>query len=70
MGAASDLLNNYQHIVETLTFTTGSKGVFDVTIDGEVLYSKADTGRHADPGEVLELFIERHAQGVSRYAKT
>lgn len=70
MGAASDLLNNYQHIIETLTFTTGSKGVFDVTIDGEVLYSKADTGRHADPGEVLDLFTERHAQGVSRYAKT
>jgi selenoprotein W-related protein len=70
VGAASDLLNNYQHIIETLTFTTGSKGVFDVTIDGEVLYSKAETGRHADAGEVLELFTERHAQDVTRYAKT
>ncbi len=69
MGAASDLLNSYQHVIETLTFTTGSKGVFDVTVDGEVLYSKAETGRHADPGEVLELFTERHAQGVSRFAK-
>ena len=69
MGAASDLLNNYQHIIETLTFTTGSKGVFDVTIDGELLYSKAETGRHAEPGEVLELFTDRHAEGISRFAK-
>ncbi len=70
MGAASDLLANYQHVVETLTFTTGSKGVFDVTVDGEVLYSKAETGRHADPGEVLELFTDRHGQGVTRYANS
>lgn len=70
MGAASDLLANYQHVVETLTFTTGSKGVFDVTVDGEVLYSKAETGRHADPGEVLELFTERHGQGITRYANS
>lgn len=70
MSTASDLLTNYQHVIESLTFTTGSKGVFDVTVDGEVLFSKAASDRHADPGEVLELFTQRHAQGVSRYAKT
>lgn len=70
MSTASDLLTNYQHVIETLTFTTGSKGVFDVTVDGEVIYSKHDTGRHADPGEVLELFTEKFGQDVPRYAKT
>lgn len=70
MSAATDLLNNYQHVIKTLTFTTGAKGVFDVTVDGESLYSKASTGRHADPGEVLELFKSSHAQGVTPYAKT
>lgn len=69
MSTASDLLTNYQHVIESLTFTTGSKGVFDVTVDGQLLYSKGDTGRHAEPGEVLELFTERFAQGVSRFAK-
>ena len=68
MSAASDILGNYQHVVDSLTFTTGSKGVFDVTVDGELLYSKHDTGRHADPGEVLELFTERFAQDVTPYA--
>ena len=68
MSAASDILGNYQHVVDSLTFTTGSKGVFDVTVDGELLYSKHETGRHAEPGEVLELFTERYAQDVTRYA--
>lgn len=70
MGAARDILSNYQHLIAELTFTTGSKGVFDVTVDGEVLYSKRETGRHAEPGEVLELFTEKYGAGVTRYAET
>ena len=70
MGAANDILSNYQHVVESLTFTTGSKGVFDVTVDGESLYSKHEIGRHAEPGEVLELFTEKYGQGVARYAES
>jgi predicted Rdx family selenoprotein len=56
VSATNDLLSNYQHVIEDLRLVTGSKGVFDVVVDGEMLYSKAETGRHADPGEVLELF--------------
>lgn len=70
MSTAEDLLTNYQHVIESLTFTTGSKGIFDVTVDGQPLYSKAETGRHADPGEVLQLFKDSHGQGVTPYAKT
>lgn len=70
MSAASDLLTNYQHVIESLTLTTGEKGIFDITVDGETLYSKADTGRHADPGEVLELFTKQYGQGVTRYGAT
>jgi len=58
VSAAKDLLSNYQHVIESLTLTTGSQGVYDVTVDGEMIYSKHDVGRHAEPGEVLELFTE------------
>jgi selenoprotein W-related protein len=57
-------------VVKSLTYTTGSKGVFDVTVDGEMLYSKGVTGRHAEPGEVLKLFTDRYGQGVPRYRET
>lgn len=67
MSAASDLLTNYQHVIESLSFTMGEKGVFDVTVDGDLLYSKHGTGRHAEPGEVLELFTEKYGNGVRRY---
>ena len=56
MSAANDLLHDYQHLIAELTFITGSKGVFDVEVDGELLWSKKRAGRHARPGEVLESF--------------
>ena len=33
----------------------GSKGVFDVEIDGKLVYSKRNTGRFPNPGELLTL---------------
>lgn len=58
MSAVSDLLSNYQHVITDLRLVMGGSGVFDVTVDGELLYSKAQTGRHADDGEVLALFTD------------
>ena len=31
-----------------------SGGVFEVTLDGAVVFSKKRVGRHAQPGEVVE----------------
>lgn len=33
----------------------GAGGIFDVIVDGKLVYSKFKTGRHADPGEVVRL---------------
>ena len=68
MSAATDLLTNYQHVIERLTLTTGSSGVFDVTVDGDLIYSKDQTGRHDEPGEVLGLF-EKIVGDVGRYGQ-
>jgi selenoprotein W-related protein len=32
-----------------------SGGVFEVTVDGKLVFSKKALGRHAEPGEVLRL---------------
>ncbi len=69
MSAAHDLLHDYQHVIAELALVTGSKGVFDVVVDGQHLYSKKSTGRHAKPGEVLALFRDKHAKGVSIYER-
>ena len=67
MRAAHDLLHDYQHVIEDLTLVMGSKGVFDVEVDGSLLYSKKVTGRHAKDGEVLDLFRSEYGEGVAVY---
>jgi predicted Rdx family selenoprotein len=69
VSAAHDLLHDYQHVIESLTLVTGSKGVFDVVVDDRPLYSKYETGRHAEPGEVLALFRTSYAAGVTPYER-
>ncbi len=69
MSAAHDLLHDYQHVIDELSLVTGSKGVFDVIVDGEVLYSKKKTGRHAEAGEVLQLFRDQYAMDVAAYER-
>lgn len=32
-----------------------SGGLFEVTVDGDLVFSKKDLGRHAEEGEVLGL---------------
>ena len=67
MSATHDLLSNYQHIIGDLKLVTGGSGVFDVTVDGTTIYSKSETGRHADTGEVLDLFTEFVGPDVRRF---
>ena len=69
MSAASDLLSDYQHVIADLRLVTGDNGVFNVTVDGDLIYSKAQTGRHAEPGEVLNLFANLMGSDVSRYGE-
>ena len=67
MSVTKDLLSNYQHVIEDLRLVTGGQGIFDVTVDGELIYSKGQTGRHANEGEVLKLFSEHVGPDVKRY---
>ncbi len=67
MSATQDLLNTYQHVIDDLTLVTGSKGVFDVVVNGDLIYSKGETGRHAEPGEVLALFRDVVGPDVSDF---
>ena len=67
MSAASEILAKYQHVISELTLITGEKGVFDVRVDDELIYSKHATGRHAEPGEVFDLFVAAYGEDVRTY---
>lgn len=55
MGLAEELLKNYEHVIEAITLVPSDGGRFEVTVNGELLFSKAQLRRHAEPGEVLGL---------------
>lgn len=50
-----ELLKNFEHVIETVTLVPSDGGKFEVTVNGQLLYSKLQTHRHAEPGEVLGL---------------
>jgi len=50
-----ELLKEYEHTIEKITLVPSEGGRFEVTVNGKLLYSKLQTKRHAEPGEVLGL---------------
>jgi predicted Rdx family selenoprotein len=53
------LLGDYQHVIEDVQLITGSGGAFELKVNDELIYSKKTIQRrHAEPGEILELFRE------------
>ncbi len=50
-----ELLKHYEHLVEEIKLIPSDGGRFEVTINGQLLYSKLALHRHAEPGEVLGL---------------
>lgn len=55
MSLAEELLKHYEHVIETLILVPSDGGRFEVSVNGQLLYSKLEKHRHADPGEVLGL---------------
>jgi selenoprotein W-related protein len=56
VSLADELLGGWAPIIRGLELRGGTKGRFEVTLDGEVLFSKQALGRHANPGEVAAIF--------------
>jgi len=50
-----ELLKHYEHLIETITLIPSDGGKFEVSVNGQLLFSKLETHRHAEPGEVLGL---------------
>jgi selenoprotein W-related protein len=55
VSLTEELLKHYEHLIEELRLIPSDGGKFEVTVNGQLLYSKLSTHRHAEPGEVLGL---------------
>jgi selenoprotein W-related protein len=52
---AETLLAGYPDAIESLTLVPSAGGVFEVEADGDLVFSKKETGRHTSPEEVTKL---------------
>jgi len=50
-----ELLKHYEHLVEEIKLIPSDGGRFEVTVNGQLLFSKLELHRHAEPGEVVGL---------------
>lgn len=55
MSLVDDLLNQFEHVIESLVLIPSDGGKFEVSVNGTLVYSKLQTHRHAEPGEVIGL---------------
>ncbi len=66
VGLADELLTGWAPVIESLELIPGSQGRFEVVLDGELIFSKAGLGRHAEPGEVAGIVRERIGPEIER----
>jgi len=53
------LLKEFEPEIESITLEPSEGGRFEFSIDGKLVYSKLETHRHAEPGEVAGL-VRKH----------
>ena len=55
MSLANDLLKEFEYDIQNLILVPSDGGKFEVKVDEHLVYSKLQTHRHAEPGEVVGL---------------
>jgi selenoprotein W-related protein len=59
VSLAGELLSRWAPIMRAVELLSGSGGRFEITLDGEIVFSKKAAGRFPKPGEVARLFEQK-----------
>lgn len=55
MSLAGELVREFEHDIQSLEILPVSGGRFEVSVNDTLVFSKKELGRHAEPGEVVDL---------------
>ena len=66
VGLTDELLVGWAPAIASIELLPSSKGRFEVTLNGELIFSKAKLGRHAKPGEVADIVRARVGPEIPR----
>ena len=50
-----ELLKDYEHLIESVALIPSDGGRFEVSVNGELIFSKLQLKRHAETGEIINL---------------
>lgn len=51
----AEILREFEPDIELITLIPSDGGRFEVTLNGKLIYSKLQTGRHVNQGELVQL---------------
>jgi len=60
----AELIKEFEPDIESFTLVPSDGGKFELTVGNSLLYSKLETHRHAEPGEIaglLKKYLEEAA---------
>ena len=57
------ILEEWAGVIDFLEIVPGKGGIFDVHVDGELVFTKSMIGRYPQPDDVVPLLRERLAAG-------
>lgn len=58
----AELLEHFEPDIAQISVVPSGGGVFEVVVNGELVFSKKALGRHAEPGEIVRL-VRARTQG-------
>jgi len=59
--AATSIIKNFQNSIDHLVLITGTKGIFDVKINDELVFSKNQIKRFPEEGELINIIKDKYA---------
>jgi selenoprotein W-related protein len=55
VSLVDELLKDYEHVIESVALIPSDDGRFEVSVNGQLIFSKLQLKRHAEAGEILNL---------------
>jgi selenoprotein W-related protein len=55
VSLVDELLKNYEHVIESVALIPSDEGRFEVSVNGQLVFSKLRLKRHAEAGEIINL---------------
>lgn len=52
---AEEIITHFRRDIDKLELIPGSGGIFEVTVNGDKIYSKDDTGVFPDTDEIIQI---------------